>query len=180
MINVHAQIEDEKYFHHKDVEKAVTKALKIASRWLARESVKRIGKKLSIRNSAGNRRVRINKVDKNTGGVWYGLQPLSLAYARNYKQTSSGVQSGDRFYKGAFAQVMSGSRELIWQRVGKRPTGGTRKKRSPNGTRRFRKSPPVRLVREDVSDISGVVDEQILLNEVQDVFKEAFLDELYK
>nr|AKN39730.1 hypothetical protein [Vibrio tasmaniensis] len=97
MINVHTQVEDEKYFHHKDVEKAVTRALKIASRWLARESLKRIGRKLSIKNTAGKRRVRINKVDKNTGGVWFGLQSLSLAYARNYEQTSSGVQSGDRF-----------------------------------------------------------------------------------
>ncbi|NGZ18031.1 hypothetical protein G6Z94_11840 [Vibrio aestuarianus] len=174
MIEVYAQVEDEDLFHRKDVEKVVTQALKATSKWLARESVKRIGRKLRIKTQAGKRRVKINKVNKNTGGVWYGLLPISLAYAREYKQTPTGVLSGDRFYKGAFAQAVSGSRELIWERERERPKRSTRAKRSPNGTRRKRKSPPVRLVREDVHDETVEVVGQ-LEHEVQEVYKEAFL-----
>lgn len=174
MIDVYAQVEDEDLFHHKDVEKVVTQALKETSKWLARESVKRIGRKLRIKTQAAKRRVKVNKVNKNTGGVWYGLLPISLAYAREYKQTSTGVLSGDRFYKSAFAQVLSGSRELIWERTRNRPKSPTRAKRSPNGTRRKRKSPPVRLVREDMHDETFEVVSQ-LEHEVQEVYKEAFL-----
>ena len=177
MIDVYAQVDDENLYHHKDVEKAVTQALKATSKWLARESVKRLGRKLRIKTQAGKRRVKINKINKNTGGVWYGLLPISLAYAREYKQTPTGVLSGDRFYKSAFAQTMSGSRELIWERTSSRGKVKKRAKRSPNGTRRKRKSPLVRLVKEDVHDETFDVVSQ-LEHEVQRVYEEAFLNEL--
>lgn len=180
MMDIYATPSDSKYLHRRDYEKAATKALKVASAWLAKESVRRLGKKLRIRASAIKRRVRVNRINNNTGGVWYGLEPLSLAYARNYQQTKTGVQSGERFYKGAFAQVMSGSRELIWVRAGDRTKTGTRKKRSPNGTQRYRKSPPVKLVREDIDD--ELTDETQVItamqSELQFVYQEAFIHEL--
>ncbi len=180
MIDVYATPSDEKYFHRQDYEKAATVALKVASKWLAKVSIARLGKKLRIRASVMRRRVRVNKINKTTGGVWYGLESLNLAYARDYHQTPSGVQSGERFYKGAFAQVMSGSRELIWVRAGERPKTGQRRKRSPNGTQRYRKSPPVKLVREDVDDDLTEETETImqLQSELQEVYQEAFIHEL--
>ncbi|MCG9785397.1 hypothetical protein L1D52_24110 [Vibrio brasiliensis] len=180
MMEVYAKPSDEKYFHRRDYEKANTVALKVATKWLAKESVRRIGKKLRIRASALRRRVRVNRIEKNTGGVWYGLDPLSLAYARDYHQTPTGVQSGERFYKGAFAQVMSGSRELVWTRAGERPKSTTRKKRSPNGTQRRRKSPPVKVVREEIDDDLTTETDQIMMlqEELQAVYQEAFINEL--
>lgn len=180
MMDVYAIPTDEKYFHRQDYEKAATQALKVATRWLAKESVRRLGKKLRIRTAALRRRVRVNRIEKNTGGVWYGLEPLSLAYARDYHQTPTGVQSGERFYKGAFAQVMSGSRELVWMRTGERPKSSKRKKRSPNGTRRYRKSPPVKVVREEIDDELTTETDAImaLQSELQNVYQEAFIHEL--
>lgn len=178
--NVYVEVKDLDGFTHAEMHTAARKALKVASKWLTRESIKRIGYKLKIRHSAGRRRVLMNKKDKNKGGVWIGLQPLNLAYIRKYQQTPKGVLSGESFYKGAFAQAIGHSNENIWIRTAERRKTGTRKKRSPNGTQRYRKSPPIEKVTEDIEEknIESII--AALTLEIQPIFEEAFINEIDK
>ena len=178
--NVYVEVKDAENFTHKEMHAAASAALRVASKWLTRESIKRIGYKLKIRHSAGRRRVLMNKKDKNKGGVWIGLQPLNLAYIRKYQQTPKGVLSGESFYKGAFAQAIGNPTENIWIRTSNRRKTGTRKKRSPNGTQRYRKSPLIMKVQEDIEekDIESIIDALTL--EIQQVFEEAFINEIDK
>lgn len=180
MKDVFVKVQDVEGFTHKDMHEAASLALRTTSRWLSRESLRRIGYKLKIRHSAGRRRVLMNKKDKNRGGVWIGLQPLSLAYIRSYQQKPKGVLSGDSFYKGAFASAIGHSTENIWIRKSERLKSKTRKKRSPNGTRRWRKSPLIERVYEgiDEKEIDPIVDELTL--EIQPVFEKAFFYEINK
>ncbi|CAH6982704.1 conserved hypothetical protein [Vibrio chagasii] len=178
--NVYLEVKDVENFKHKDMHEAASVALKVASKWLTRESIKRIGYKLKIRHSAGRRRVLMHKKDKDKGGVWIGLQPLNIAYIRNYQQTPKGVLSGEHFYKGAFAQAIGNSTENVWVRTSNRRKTGTRKKRSPNGTQRYRKSPLIMKVKEDIEEdkIDPIV--YALTLEIQSVFEKAFTDEIFK
>jgi len=182
MINVYAEVEDAKYFHHKDLEKALTRALKKTSTWLKAESVRVLGRELEIRAGAWRKRIKVNRIDKDTGGIWIGINDLNLAYVRDYHQTATGVVSGDNYYHKAFAQVMSGSRELIWRRTGeRRKVSNPYAKRSPNGTRKWRKSPPVEIVREEIADeVEAYTKRGDLERRTIEYFKEAFINELYE
>ncbi|WP_017817517.1 hypothetical protein [Vibrio harveyi] len=179
MMNIYLDVEGEKYFDRTHVNTAVNEAVKVVTKWLTKESIKRLGTKLRIRSTAGRRRVRMSKTKAGKGSVWYGLRPINLAYVRAYSQEKTGVRSGESFYKSAFTRSMNGSRELIWVRSRDRAKVGSRRPRSPNGTRRKRKSPVVEVVREDLHDGTNEIINQLEL-EAQGIFREAFLDAIHK
>ncbi|MBM5180127.1 hypothetical protein J7937_21605 [Vibrio parahaemolyticus] len=181
MMQIYLDVDDEKYLDAVYVHQCSKAALKITQRWLTRESIRRYGKELRIRSTAGRRRVRKGKIKGSTATVWYGIRPLNLAYARNYTAVDGGVLSGgERFYKGAFLQSMNGSSEVIWRRTRDRPKQPKpRKKPLPKGQRRKRKSPPAEVVREHIDMEASEIVAQLEF-EIQDVFKEAFLNELHQ
>ncbi|HCH1859593.1 TPA: hypothetical protein NKR10_004531 [Vibrio parahaemolyticus] len=180
MNNVHLTVEDEHWFDKEHVNKCASAALKVAQKWLTKESIKRLGQELKIRSSAGRRRVKSGKVKGNQTSVWFGLLPLNVAYIRDFNQVPKGVQSGDAFYKGAFVQSMNNSPLLIWKRTRERSTQPKpRRKPLPKGQTRKRKSPPVEVVREDIHMETSEIVAQLEV-ELQDVYKEAFLDELHQ
>lgn len=181
MMDIYLSVDDEKYFDTKHVHHCAKVALKKTQKWLTQESIKRFGKELRIRSTAGRRRVRKGKITGGKATVWYGIRPLNLAYARDYKAVDGGVMSGgERFYRGTFLQSMNGSGEMIWRRTRERPRKPKpRRKPLPNGQRRKRKSPPAEVVREHIdSDVSEIITQ--LEIELQDIYKEAFLNELHQ
>lgn len=175
MINIYLEVEDGKTFTTEDVDEATLYAERFVKKWLAKESIKRLGIKLRIRSTAGRKRVKTSSARSKKNSVWFGLRPITVAYLRDYKQTKSGVQSGDKFYKGAFAASVNGGQELIWKRKSERLKVGKRRKRSKNGTRRERPNPQIEVVREDLHDGTNQIINQLEL-EAQGVFKKAFLD----
>lgn len=178
MNEIYLDVTDEKYFDVKNITRAIDKALKVTTKWLSQESIKRFGTKYRIRSTAGRRRVKINRIKNGKSGVWYGLRPISLAYVRDYSQEPDGVQSGEHFYKGAFAQAISGTKELIWRRKRERPKETGKRTRSPNGTRKPRKSPTPEIVREDFAP--EIIDDITALeHETYEKFKEAFLNAMH-
>jgi len=180
MNEVHLTVEDENWFDKEHVNKCATAALKVARKWLSKESIKRLGQELKISSSAGRRRVKSGKIKGNQTSQWFGLLPLNVAYIRDFNQVPKGVQSGDAFYKGAFVQSMNNSPLLIWKRTRERPTQPKpRRKPLPKGQTRKRKSPPVEVVREDIHMEASEIVAQLEV-ELQDVYKEAFLDELHQ
>ncbi len=180
MMNLHLTVEDERWFDKEHVNECASAALKVAQKWLIKESIKRLGKDLRIRSSAGRRRVKSGKVKGNQTSVWFGLLPLNVAYIRDFDQAPKGVQSGDAFYKGAFVQSMNNSPLLIWKRTRERPKQPKpRRKPLPKGQTRKRKSPPVEVVREDIHMETSEIVAQLEI-ELQDVYKEAFLNELHQ
>ncbi|UTZ44793.1 hypothetical protein [Vibrio campbellii] len=180
MNEVHLTVEDENWFDKEHVNKCATAALKVARKWLSKESIKRLGQELKISSSAGRRRVKSGKIKGNQTSQWFGLLPLNVAYIRDFNQVPKGVQSGDAFYKGAFVQSMNNSPLLIWKRTRERPTQPKpRRKPLPKGQTRKRKSPPVEVVREDIHMEASEIVAQLKV-ELQDVYKEAFLDELHQ
>ena len=180
MNEVHLTVEDENWFDKEHVNKCATAALKVARKWLSKESIKRLGQELKISSSAGRRRVKSGKIKGNQTSQWFGLLPLNVAYIRDFNQVPKGVQSGDAFYKGAFVQSMNNSPLLIWKRSRERPTQPKpRRKPLPKGQTRKRKSPPVEVVREDIHMEASEIVAQLEV-ELQDVYKEAFLDELHQ
>lgn len=180
MMDLHLTVEDERWLDKEHVNQCASAALKIAQKWLTKESIKRLGKDLRIRSSAGRRRVKSGKVKGNQTRVWFGLLPLNVAYIRDFDQVPKGVQSGDAFYKGAFVQSMNNSPLLIWKRTRERPKQPKpRRKPLPNGQSRKRKSPPVEVVREDFHMEALEIVAQLEVD-LQDVYKEAFLNELHQ
>lgn len=180
MNEVHLTVEDENWFDKEHVNKCATAALKVARKWLSKESIKRLGQELKISSSSARRRVKSGKIKGNQTSQWFGLLPLNVAYIRDFNQVPKGVQSGDAFYKGAFVQSMNNSPLLIWKRTRERPTQPKpRRKPLPKGQTRKRKSPPVEVVREDIHMEASEIVAQLEV-ELQDVYKEAFLDELHQ
>lgn len=180
MIYLNLNVEDERWLDKKFVYACANRALRVAQRWMSKESIRRLGQELRIRSSAGRRRVRTGKVTNNATTVWFGLRPLNLAYVRDFEQVPKGVLSGNSFYRGAFVQSMKGSPLLIWRRTRERPTRPKpRRKPLPKGQRRPRKSPPVETIREDIELEASTIITQLEI-EIQDVFKEAFLHELHQ
>ncbi|UJX32976.1 hypothetical protein [Vibrio parahaemolyticus] len=180
MNEVHLTVEDEHWFNKEHVNKCATAALKVARKWLSKESIKRLGQELKISSSSARRRVKSGKIKGNQTSQWFGLLPLNVAYIRDFNQVPKGVQSGDAFYKGAFVQSMNNSPLLIWKRTRERPTQPKpRRKPLPKGQTRKRKSPPVEVVREDIHMEASEIVAQLEV-ELQDVYKEAFLDELHQ
>ncbi|MBD1559603.1 hypothetical protein HC752_21910 [Vibrio sp. S9_S30] len=181
MMQMTLDVSDAKYFDIVFVRKCADEALKHTKKWLMRESLRRLGYELRIRSTAGRRRVKASKVKGGKTSVWYGIQPINLAYARDYETVSGGVLSGgERFYKGAFVQSINNSPLLIWRRLRERPKrGGKRRKPLPKGQRRPRKSPQPVVVREDINGEASDVVAKLEL-EIQDVFKEYFLNELHQ
>ncbi|MEZ8316648.1 hypothetical protein AB6C44_23850 [Vibrio splendidus] len=180
MMDLHLTVEDERWLDKEHVNQCASAALKIAQKWFTKESIKRLGKDLRIRASAGRRRVKSGEVKGNQTSVWFGLLPLNVAYIRDFDQVPKGVQSGDAFYKGAFVQSVNNSPLLIWKRTRERPKQPKpRRKPLPNGQTRKRKSPPIEVVREDIHMETSEIVAQLEV-ELQDVYKEAFLNELHQ
>lgn len=180
MMDLHLTVEDERWLDKEHVNQCASAALKVAQKWLTKESIKRLGKDLRIRSSVGRRRVKSGKVKGNQTSVWFGLLPLNVAYIRDFDQVPKGVQSGDAFYKGAFVQSMNSSPLLIWKRTRERPKQPKpRRKPLSKGQTRKRKSPPVEVVREDIHMETSEIVAQLEV-ELQDVYKEAFLNELHQ
>ncbi|MBN8090494.1 hypothetical protein J0J26_20535 [Vibrio vulnificus] len=180
MIDIYLDVEDERWLDKKFIAEKASAALKVTQKWLTNESVKRLGKELRIRASSSRRRIKSAKIKGNKTSVWFGILPLNLAYIRDYSQVPKGVLSGDAFYKGAFVQSMKNSPLLIWQRTrDRKPQPKPRQKPLPKGQRRERKSPQVAVVREEFHhDAEGIIAQ--LETEIQDVYKEAFLNELHQ
>ena len=180
MMDLHLTVEDERWFDKEHVNECASAALKVAQKWLTKESIKRLGKELRIRSSSARRRVKSGKIKDNQTSQWFGLLPLNVAYIRDFDQVPKGVQSGDAFYKGAFVQSMNNSPLLIWKRTRERPKQPKpRRKPLPKGQARKRKSPPVEVVREDIQMETSEIVAQLEI-ELQDVYKEAFLNELHQ
>lgn len=179
MQDIQLSVDDDKYFKGEHVHKAVRAAETVVKKWLAKESIRRLGQKLRMRSPAGRRRVKISSVSRKKNSVWYGLRPISLAFVRSYRQEKDGVRSGDDFYKGAFVRSISGGRELIWRRTSNRRKTSQRRKRSPNGTQRQRPNPTIELVKENIHDETNEVIRELEL-EATSVFREAFLDAIHQ
>lgn len=180
MMNIHLSVEDENYFDREHIDKCAKVALKVAQKWLSKESIKRIGEELNISRRSISRRVKAGKVKDGQTSMWYGLLPINIAFINDSEQVEGGVVANNYLYNRVFFQSMNNSPILAWRRTRERAKQPKpRRKPLPKGQRRKRKSPPV----ERVSDHVEIDMEREILQleaEIQDVYKEAFLNELHQ
>lgn len=180
MIDIYLSVEDEKYSDREHIDKCAKVALKIAQKWLTKESIKRIGEELNIARRSISRRIKAGKVKDDHTTMWYGLLPINIAFIRDAEEVEGGVMANNYLYNRVFFRSMNNSPILAWRRKRERPKQPKpRRKPLPKGQRRERKSPLV----ERVSDYVDMDMEREILQleiELQDVYKEAFLNELHQ
>tara|TARA_B100001059_G_scaffold236796_1_gene290498 strand:+ start:31514 stop:32056 length:543 start_codon:yes stop_codon:yes gene_type:complete len=180
MMDLHLTVEDERWLDKEYVNQCASAALKVAQKWLTKESIRRIGEELNISRRSISRRVKAGKVKDGKTSMWYGLLPINIAFINDSKQVDGGVVANNYLYNRVFFQSMKNSPILAWRRVRERAKQPKpRRKPLPKGQRRKRKSPPV----ERVSDHVEIDMEREILQleaEIQDVYREAFLDELHQ
>lgn len=99
---------------------AAARALRKTANWLRTHSSREIARELGIAQSPV--RHRYNVYSQSTASevkLWVGLQPLSVHYLGNPKQTDTGVSVGHREYADAFIAPMKTRYPLVFRRKGR-------------------------------------------------------------
>lgn len=99
---------------------AAARALRKTAQWLRTHSTREIAKTLGIVQSPVRHRYNIfSQAAGNQIKVWVGLQPISVHYLGNPKQTATGVAVGHRTYDDAFISQMKNGPAMVWRRKGR-------------------------------------------------------------
>lgn len=99
---------------------AAARALRKTAQWLRTHSSREIAKELRIVQSPIRHRYNLySEAAGNTVKVWVGLQPISVHYLGNPRQTATGVQVGHRNFDDAFLGSMRGGPEMVFRRKGR-------------------------------------------------------------
>ncbi|WP_219855062.1 phage tail protein [Pseudomonas luteola] len=99
---------------------AAARALRKTGQWLRTHSTREIAKELGIVQSPIRHRYSIySQATANQVKVWVGLQPISVHYLGDPKQTATGVKVGHRIYDDAFIGQMKNGPEMVFRRKGR-------------------------------------------------------------
>jgi hypothetical protein len=99
---------------------AAARALRKTAQWLRTHSTREIAKTLGIVQSPVRHRYNIfSQATGNQVKVWVGLQPISVHYLGNPKQTATGVAVGHRTYDDAFISQVKNGPAMVWRRKGR-------------------------------------------------------------
>lgn len=99
---------------------AAARALRKTAQWLRTHSTREIAKTLGIVQSPVRHRYNIySQASASQVKVWVGLQPISVHYLGNMRQTKAGVSVGNRSYEDAFIGQMKNGPAMVWRRKGR-------------------------------------------------------------
>jgi hypothetical protein len=104
----------------RELDKAADRALRKTAQWLRTHSAREIGRELSIPNTPIKHRFSVYPIrGAREVKLWIGINPLSVHYLGDPRQTPTGVRVRRRDYEGAFISPMKSSAKLVWRRKGR-------------------------------------------------------------
>lgn len=104
----------------KQLDQAVSRALRKTGAWLRTHSVRELGRELGIVQAPLRQRFKLYpRLKDGEVKVWVGLRPLSVHYLGNPRQTVDGVRVGRKTFDGAFINPMRSRHKLVWRRKGR-------------------------------------------------------------
>lgn len=104
----------------KQLDLAAARALRKTGQWLRTHSSREIAKELGIVQSPVRHRYNVySETAGNAVKVWVGLNPISVHYLGDPKQTAEGVSVGRRVYDEAFIGQAKQGPVMVWRRKGR-------------------------------------------------------------
>lgn len=99
---------------------AAARALRKTAQWLRTHSSREIARELRITQSPLRHRYQVHSsATVREVKLWVGLQPISVHYLGNPRQTPTGVAVGHRKYDEAFISPMRSTQRLVFRRKGR-------------------------------------------------------------
>jgi len=103
----------------KELDRAADRALTKTAQWLRTHSARELGKELGIVQRPLKVRFRVYPVrGERVTRLWVGLDPISVHYLGNPRQTPTGVRVGRQDYDHAFVDPMRSGSPMVWRRKG--------------------------------------------------------------
>lgn len=103
-----------------ELDKAAYRSLRKTAQWLRTHSARELGRELNIPNTPIKHRFNVYPIrGEQEFKLWIGINPLSVHYLGDPKQTPTGVKVRRREYEGAFISPMKSSAKLVWRRKGR-------------------------------------------------------------
>lgn len=104
----------------KELDLASDRALRKTAKWLRTHSAREIGRELRIVQRPIRSRFHVYPIrGQQETKLWIGLEPLSVHYLGDPRQTPEGVKVGRRDYPHAFVDPMKSSSPMVWRRKGR-------------------------------------------------------------